>query len=171
MVDAPSRATRRFPPEEVPRVAREVQGTFERWGVGPQTTLVAGGARGADILAAEAAAARGATLRLVLSAPPDEFERSSVELPASDWVPRFRALLTHANVEVIDDPERDDVFERTNRRILEIARALDPAPFAVVVWDGGDADGPGGTRDFLSRLGADDPGRLRIIDPRPGTSR
>src|SRR4051812_25853417 len=117
MVDLPDRQAPRFPPSEVPRVAGEVQRALDQWGVGPHTTLVSGGARGAHILAAEAALDRGATLRLVLSAPETAFERTSVELPESDWLQRFRALLAHATVEVVDDPEGDDVYARTNDRI------------------------------------------------------
>ena len=80
MVDTPDRPRPRFPPERVPRVAGEVQAALERWDVGPGTTLVTGGARGADIVAAEAARARGARLRLVLACRPDDFVRVSVAL-------------------------------------------------------------------------------------------
>ena len=50
--------------------------------------------------------------------------------------------------------------------MIEIARELDPEPHALLVWNGQEGDGPGGTRDFIAQLGYDGPGeRVRIIDP------
>jgi hypothetical protein len=165
MVDAPGRPRPRFPASEVPRVASEVAAALDRWAVGPATTLVTGGARGADILAAEAARERGARLRLVLAMAPEEFVAASVALPGSDWTRRFRDLLGDAEVEVVDG-DAGHVFTRTNERIVAIARALDAHPCAIVVWDGEPGDGPGGTEDFVGRLGATGE-RLVVIDPTP----
>jgi hypothetical protein len=55
------------------------------------------------------------------------------------------------------------VFVRTNERILAIARSLDEHPHALIVWDGKEGDGPGGTQDFVTQLG--DSGRVVVIDP------
>jgi PAS domain-containing protein len=166
MVDSPDRPKPRFPAEQVSRVAGEVQAALERWHVGPGTTLVTGGARGADIVAAEAARARGARLRLVLALEPDEFVSRSVALPGTDWEQRFRALLGEADVEVGDGPDDDTLFARTNDRIIEVARELDERPHAVIVWNGEEGDGPGGTGDFVARLApvAGD-GHVVVIDP------
>ena len=167
MVDAPDRPHPRFPPEQVARVAEEVRAALERWDVGPGTTLVTGGARGADIIAAEAALARGAGLRLVLALEPDEFVSRSVALPATDWEERFRALLPEAGVEVVGGPE-GDVFARTNERIIGVAREIDEQPHALIVWNREEGDGPGGTSDFVARLGrASCPDRVVVIDPTP----
>lgn len=168
MVDTPDRKHARFPDEQVPCVSRAVESALERWDVGPGTTLVTGGARGADIVAAEAARGRGASVCLVLALDPDEFVTQSVALPATDWERRFRALLPEADVEVVDGPNDDDVFARTNDRIIEVARAIDERPYALIVWDGEEGDGPGGTRDFVSRLGGSiDDERVVLIDPTP----
>jgi hypothetical protein len=142
-----------------------VEAALARWGVGPATTLVTGGARGADILAAEAARARGARLRFVLALPPREFVAASVALPGTDWARRFWDLLRDADVEVVGGAG-DAVFALTNARVLEVARALDAHPYAIVVWDGRGGDGPGGTADFVRRLGAAGE-RLVVIDPTP----
>jgi hypothetical protein len=166
MVDAPDRTPPRFPQQEVPRVAAEVRRTFERWGVGPGTTLVTGGARGADIVAAEEARARGARLKVVLASVPDEFVAESVALPGTDWEQRFRSLLDDADWEVVDPG--DDVFVRTNERILEVARSLDERPHALIVWDGAKGDGPGGTADFASQLGQPGDDRVVVIAPMSG---
>lgn len=168
MVDKPDRPRPRFPPEQVPRVAAEVRDALARWSVGEGATLVTGGARGADIIAAEEAHARGASLRLVLALEPDEFVARSVAIRGTDWEQRFRALLPQADVEVVDGPDDDEVFARTNQRIIEVAREIDPRPHAVIVWNGKEGDGPGGTRDFVSQLGHDlEDESVAVIDPSP----
>ena len=169
MVDAPGRPRPRFPPDQVARVDAEVREALEQWGVDGSTTLVTGGARGADLLAAEAASERGAKVWLVLALPPDEFEARSVALDGTDWARRFRTALAEADeVEIVEHPPDADVFARTNTRMIEIARSLDPEPHALIVWNGQEGDGPGGTRDFIAQLGHSEPGeRVRVIDPTP----
>jgi patatin-like phospholipase len=169
MIDAPDRPDPRFPPDQVRRVTAEAAAALERWGVGPGTTVVTGGARGADIIVAELAHKRGATVQLVLALPAEEFVRRSVDLPETDWTTRFREVLENAgDCEVIGPPHDDGVFARANARIIELAREIDPAPHAVVVWNGREGDGPGGTRDFVARLGHTGPDeRVRVIDPTP----
>jgi len=173
MVDTPDRSgPPRFPPKQVDRVSDEVAHVMSEWGVGPGTTIVSGGARGADIIVAEAGVARGATVKLCLALPPNEFERRSVALPDSDWSARFRALLQIADVETVskqDSPDDDgEVFAQANRRLIEVARVIDPTPHAVLVWNGEGGDGAGGTRDFVRQLGYDAPNRrVCVIDPTP----
>jgi hypothetical protein len=167
MVDTPDRPQPRFPPGQVPRVAGEVRAALEEWNIGPGTTLVTGGARGADIIAAEAARACGARLRFVLAHRPDDFVKGSVALPGTDWAERFYALLGKADVEIMDGPD-GDVYVRTNDRIIAIARGIDDHPHAIIVWNGETGDGPGGTSDFVTRLGdTSDDDRLVVIDPTP----
>jgi hypothetical protein len=178
MVDRPGRPEPRFPPELVQRVAARVRDQLARWDVGPGTTLLAGGARGADIIAAEAALERGARVRLVLAREPDDFVADSVALPDTDWEERFRALVDRAgagteeggpavSLEVVGGSD-DGVYARTNARIIERARAIDDRPLALVVWNGEEGDGPGGTSDFVARLGqVSGEDRVVVIDPTP----
>jgi hypothetical protein len=169
MVDTPGRGDARFPPDQLPRVTGEIRDALADWTVGPETTVVTGGANGTDIIVAEECLERGAHVVLCLAFPPEEFERRSVALPRSDWSARFRTLLDRSEVRVLEDaPPDDSVFARTNEWIVETARALDPTPYALIVWDGREGDGPGGTRDFVGLLGYDgsDP-RIRVIDPTP----
>ena len=174
MVDAPDRSVPRFPASEVARVTDEINGALDRWSVGEQTTVVCGGARGADIIVAEQARLRGAQVVLCLALPPDEFVDRSVALPDSDWAERFTAVLAHADVRVLGDERSDvasgdDVFAQTNAWIIDVARAAGgQPPHAVIVWDGHAGDGPGGTRDFVRRLGHHGPDpRIAVIDPVP----
>jgi hypothetical protein len=173
MIDAPDRKEPRFPPSQVERVSRELDEAFDTWGVGPGTTVLCGGARGADILAAEAGLRHGASVHVCLALPPDEFERCSVVLPGTDWATRFRSLLERAEVEVAagaNDTSTDDadVFERANARLVELAKSRTDRPYAALVWDGRRGDGPGGTADLVRRLGFGGPDpRAWVIDPTP----
>ena len=169
MVDRPGRPHPRFPPGQVPRVAANVRDHFERWGVGPGTRLLTGGARGADIIAAEAALERGAAVLLVLAREPGDFVRESVSLPRTDWEERFLELVGRpgVNVEIVGGSD-DDVYARTNERILERAREIDDHPLALIVWNGEEGDGPGGTSDFVARLARVlGEKRVVVIDPTP----
>jgi patatin-like phospholipase len=52
---------------------------------------------------------------------------------------------------------------------VETARSLDGVqPHALLVWNGKEGDGPGGTRDFVRLLGLSGPApNVRVIDPTP----
>lgn len=165
MVDLPDRPEPRFPADQVARVAADVRAALEEWVVGPDTTVVCGGARGADLIVAEEAHARGARIILCLALPQEEYERKSVDIPGTDWLARFRRIIDVAEVRCLEEPG-DDVFARTNSWMVELAISLARQPHAILVWDGGNADGPGGTRDMIHRLGFEYPNpRLRVIDP------
>jgi hypothetical protein len=170
LVDAPDRLVPRFPQARVPWVVDRVREVFDEWEVGPATTVIAGGARGADILAAEEGLVRGAAVILCLACPPERFVRESVELGDTDWADRFRRLLAVADVrQLADPPDGAAVFARTNEWMADLARRMDPQPRALFVWNGREGDGVGGTADMVRRMGfgPGDP-RLRIIDPTPG---
>ena len=169
LVDTPDRAVPRFPETRVPWVTGRVEAVFDEWQVAPSTTLICGGARGADIIAAEAALARGARTVVCLALPPDRFAEQSVDLPGTDWVARFRRLLDVADVrELSDPPAGDAVFARTNEWMVDLARSMHPEPRALLIWNGRAGDGVGGTADMVDRLGYDrDDPRVRIIDPTP----
>jgi hypothetical protein len=176
MTDAPDRPEPRFPDAEVERVRREVRDALTAWGVGPGTTAISGGARGADLIVAEEARALGAHVVLCLAKPPEQFERDSVDVPGTDWNERFASMLGSAEVRVLPNDrapaDGDQLYAATNDWMIESARSLlsegQPAPNAIVVWDGRGGDGPGGTRHFVEQLGYDtsDP-RVKVIDPTP----
>ena len=175
MVDAPDRSLPRFPQGEVTRVTAEIRTTLDEWGVNAQTTVVTGGARGADIIVAEDCLARHAKVVLCLALPPDQFERRSVALPQTDWSRRFRRLLLAADVRVLADGRggsNETIFARTNAWILDIAESLcHSRVHAIVVWDGQRGDGPGGTAGFIRLLGEHESVlEIRVIDPAPGSA-
>lgn len=173
MIDAPDRPRPRFPPSEIPRVATAIGRTFDEWGVAAGTTLVCGGARGADILAAEAALVRDASVIVCLPLPLDEFIQASVALPGDrSWVDRFHAVLELSEARPPHDlggrAHTEGVFELNNSRMIELANAMSSgAPHVLGVWDGHSGDGPGGTADVMRRCSSDRPERVRVIDPTP----
>ena len=170
MVDAPDRASPRFPPAQEAYVTAEVERALDRWGVGPGTRVICGGARGTDIIVAEAALARGADVLMCLSSPLARFERGSVALPGTDWSARFHRLLDVAEVHEPEGAGDGDRFARANEWMVETATALAGGrPHLLVVWDGRGGDGPGGTEDLVRRLGASAAGETTVvIDPSPG---
>jgi hypothetical protein len=171
MVDLPDRPAPRFPADEVPRVTSEVRAALAAWGVGPESTVVCGGARGADLIVAEEAHARGAQVVLCLALPQDEFVQRSVDIPGTDWAAQFERIARVSDKRVLhngNDGGREDVFARTNAWMVDVARSLDPSRHAIVIWNGREGDGPGGTADMVRRLGVVGPDpRVLVIDPSP----
>ena len=171
MIDTPDTARPRFAPGEVPRVTAAIGGIFDDWGVDGSTTVVCGGARGADILAAEAALDRGASVIVCLPLQLDEFIEASVELPGvRTWVDRLHAVLERSDVRPPHDFGRragaDGVFALNNSRMIELANAMaSGAPHVLAVWDGRSGDEPGGPADVMRRCAPSNPARVRIIDP------
>ncbi|MFJ8207542.1 hypothetical protein [Micromonospora chalcea] len=167
LVDRPDRRAPRFPERIVPLVASAIADALDRWQVAEGSVVVCGGARGADMLSAEAALARGAQVILCLAAPTEEFVAESVRLPGTEWEERFRRLLSHAEVRHIPTTNMGtNKFARTNAWMVGTVRELTSTPYALLVWDGEVGDGPGGTQDMVERLGYSltDP-HIEIIDP------
>jgi patatin-like phospholipase/acyl hydrolase len=148
-IDDPQQPDRRFPPQAEPQVTTEVAVALERWGIGPTDLVVCGGANGADIIIAELAMARGATVWLLLPLPLEEFIARSVRLEGSDWEQRFLRLHQASEVWFQHDElsPGGDVFTRNNSWMLDTAVAAAPELpaegtkaagkelFLLAVWD------------------------------------
>jgi uncharacterized protein len=175
MVDTPDRPSPRFPPEAEARIDKAIAAVLDGWQVGPGSLVISQGARGTDLLIAEAALHRGADVSLFLALPPDEFEKRSVVLPRSRWVDRFRALKGSPQVQVSEQSavlgppaEGESPFARNNDWVIaEGQRQADHGGVplrALAVWDGEAAEGQG-TDHFVEAVR----GRgieLRVIDPK-----
>src|SRR5262249_16944562 len=98
MTDTPDRADERFPPRKERAVRERIVNQLTTWEVGAGDLAICGGARGADILFAEACADRGAEVWRFLALPLPEFLQKCVRLPNSDWENRFFALSDRALV-------------------------------------------------------------------------
>jgi tetratricopeptide (TPR) repeat protein len=176
MTDRPGREHPRFPQERetIGRVRDAIAAQLDRWQAGPDDLALCGGARGADLLFAEICLQRGAHVRLLLPLLEGDFLRESVRLPGTDWEDRYFAVKAKAEVwyqlhRLGPPPEGESAFARNNLWILNTARIEAPPPpeppfSAVLVWDGKQGDGPGGTSHFaqqIDRLG----GRRAVVDP------
>jgi len=169
MIDAPDRASPRFPACLEPTVANEIEILLDSWDIGPADVLLLSGARGSDILFAESGHRRGSRVEIILASPPEVFEQTSVALPRSIWSQRFRYLLEQHPYSVSsadEDDSADNEFERANQALLRRARELaPPAELRVaLVWDEQAAGGPGGTSQF-AELAASLDAPLSIINP------
>jgi hypothetical protein len=169
MIDTVDRPSPRFPARLEAAVAHEIEVVLDSWDIGAADLLLQSGARGSDILFAESGHRRGSNVEIILPAPPDVFEETSVSLPRSIWSQRFHYLLAHYPYSVcradIDDGEPNE-FARTNRALFSRAEELaPPAELCVaLVWDEQPAGGPGGTGDFAKlAMAAGTP--LAIINP------
>lgn len=162
MTDRPDRSTPRFPAGDEAAVTAEARNVLRRWQVGPGTLIISGGARGADIIAAEQGLDLGAEVWLLLADFEDEFVAASVLGGGQGWEERFwelrRRCPTWVQHEVLgpipaDAGADEDVFERNNEWCLRVATAQAPAGQlrALVVWDGAEGDGRGGAADLARR--------------------
>lgn len=158
MIDAPGRATPRFPPAKEPLAAAAIAATLDRLAAGAPDVAICGGACGGDLLFAEAALARGARLELYLPFDPPTFLAESVDFAGADWRARYLAVAARATVHVAPLElgalrAGEDPYERNNRWMLEAAArfGMNRVDF-VALWDGQGGDGPGGTQHLMDEV-------------------
>jgi hypothetical protein len=180
MIDAPGRASPRFPPDKEAIAAQGIAAALDALGAGPGDLALAQGASGGDLLFLEACKARGVRLQLMLPFTEPEFIERSVS-PAEDgasWCKRYytlRAGLPDAPrimpTELGPLPktgrmERMSAYERCNRWLLNTALAwgIDRVHF-VCLWNGASGDGTGGTAHMYEEVKRRT-GRVSWIDTR-----
>jgi len=172
MTDAHDRAKPRFPEAQAPLARAAIDAALIEMAVAPGARCICGGARGGDLLFAEAGLARGANVELFLPLPEPAFLDASVRTDVGDpdgWVQRFDNLCAQKDLVTVyppsDDPATDPLFAahalpapanleglnpfaRNNRRMLAWAQVHGPWSL-MVLWDGSAGDGPGGTVDMV----------------------
>lgn len=149
MVAAPG-ARGRFPADQEGRVREQIDRQFAAMDIGFAYGSLASGA---DILFAEAALARGASLHLVLPFDRREFVSQSVRPSGRGWVRRFERCLRAATTVRYATRDRylgdDQLFTYCSQLAMGLAllRAQHLATEAeqVAVWDGEAPAGPAGT--------------------------
>ena len=162
MVDAPDRATPRFPATRIDAAARRIAAVLDEIDAGSEDLALTQGAAGGDLLFAEACLARAVPLRLLLPLPEREFVAASL-LPVVDgaaWHARFRAVVDRLDERPREAPVAlgplapgDDAFVRANLWLLESALAFGADKLiCICLWDGGGGDGPGGTRHLVDAV-------------------
>jgi hypothetical protein len=175
LIDAPERETPRFPQEKEGPVRERIEQSLNKWNIEAGDLAICGGARGADIMFAEACVKLYADVWLFISLEEDEFLKQSVRLSNSNWEEKFFALKNSPTVKTSYQIERPNAplkdispFERANEWMINTAEAEARHPdnlYAILIWDEQPSrDGPGGIADFaakVERLGA----HLTIINP------
>jgi hypothetical protein len=169
MIDAPGRATPRFPPEKEPIAAGAIASALADLEVGADDLAICGGACGGDLLFAEAALARGARLELYIPFEEPAFLEKSVDFADRNWRARFLAAKARADLHItpreLGPPQQgDDPYERNNRWMLNQASRFgaDKVDF-VCLWNGEGGDGPGGTKHMMEEV-RDRGGRTLWLD-------
>ncbi|HWA87336.1 MAG TPA: TRAFs-binding domain-containing protein [Opitutus sp.] len=161
MIDAPGRASPRFPPGREAEVREAIKQKLHelRAGFGYSSA-----ACGGDILFCECLLEMGASVNLVLPCPVDAFKLQSVSFAGADWERRFHRVLGNASTLLIAnasghaaspaDPASATALIYANRVITGLAvlqaQALDVELNAVALWDGKPGDGAGGTSSVIA---------------------
>jgi len=129
-----------FIPAAEEAVAHAITDALEQLGVGAAFGSLASGA---DILAAEAALARGAELHVVLPFGPLRFKAEAVAPSGAEWERRFDAAVRRAtSVEVLpgEIEATNQAYATGARRAMDRAvlraRMLGTEPVQLAVWDG-----------------------------------
>lgn len=159
MPDAPGATIPRFPSAQEGAVARAVGQALERWRIGPGDLCLCGGARGGDLLFAEACLRANAHVLLLLALPMDEFIERSVRIPGTAWETRFRAVANKSIILAVDQQAicastEKNPFARCNDCLitLSVALAAPREPLVLLVWDRKPSKpGKPGTGDFAEK--------------------
>lgn len=156
MIDAPDRATPRFPPALEPAVAAALRAHLAQL----HTPIIyCSAACGADLLLIEAALAIGAEVNVVLPFDRGDFVATSVAVGGDDWVRRFDAALGRIVRIVPATDERhlgdDSLFEYAALLVEGLARLraaqLETLPSMLCVLDSAAQGRVGGTRASFER--------------------
>jgi hypothetical protein len=105
----------------------------------------------------------GIESRLFLALPQGAFSATSVQHAGKDWVERYNRLCARVTPRILGET-RDlpvwlrsqtdyNIWQRNSLWMLFNALALDASAVTLIaLWDGGPADGPGGTRDLVKQM-------------------
>jgi tetratricopeptide (TPR) repeat protein len=154
-VDRPGAERPRFPQSHVEDTSARVRGLLSA--LRPRL-LVGAAASGADLIFLTEALALGLTPHVVLPFPVEKFQETSVESRGPDWVLRYKRVIDQVRagrgiLEILGEAEDEDVYLRTNGRLLDYASQLggaDEEIVAVLLRPGG-GDGRSVTDDLGAR--------------------
>ena len=151
LIDRPDRAAPRFPPALEAAAGKAIRERLERLEVGYGYSSAASGA---DILFLESLSDMQVATTIVLPYDADEFEKDSVDLiPGADWPARYRRALARARDVVTASEWRMAGGQLSYEYAATLvdglaglrADALDTEAVPLVLWDGHDQGGRGGT--------------------------
>jgi tetratricopeptide (TPR) repeat protein len=177
-LDAPGREIPRFPRDKEPEARAAIKAKVEGvLGNHPDAefTAMAGGANGGDILFHEVCEELGVPTELYLAVPSSDYARLSVIVEEQpQWKDRYEVIRKRCDEgkctwQLQDDEklptwmgarrDRYSVWERNNLWVLysALAQGGGPGTDVILLWDGEEGDGPGGTRhmrEVTKRRGA-----------------
>ncbi len=175
MVDAPDRASPRFPADKEPIAAQRIAAALDQLGAGAGDLALTQGAAGGDLMFLEACLQRGVRGMLLLPFEEPKFIEESL-LTSKDgerWRERYFAVKAQLKdaprimpAELGPLPKGASAYERCNLWLLYTALAwgVDKVRF-VCLWNGGGGDGPGGTAHMYNEVKRRT-GRVTWIDTR-----
>jgi hypothetical protein len=171
MLDAPDRATPRFPADKEVIAAQIITETLAKIGAGPEDLALTQGACGGDILFAEACLQRGVKLKLLQPFEEPAFIQKSV-LPGGDsWRERYfklkpQAQIKAAPIELGEPPKDVNPYERCNLWLLysALAYGVEKVQF-ICLWNGEGGDAPGGTAHMYQEVN-EKTGQVYWVDTR-----
>ena len=113
-------------------------------------------AAGADIVVAEMLLDQGAAVTAILPFPPEVYLEQSVRPGGDSWIPRFRACLARATVQVLETGHSDDLdYALGSERSMGLARLhaarLGSRCWQLAIWDRGAVPGLAGTAADVRR--------------------
>lgn len=163
MIDAPGRATPRFPADKVEiakqRIAEAV--AAEQQIAGGIAYGIAGCANGGDILFHQVCEAMGIPTHVYLAVPRELYIRESVAQAGPQWIEEFNRLVRTRPVRVLcetkqlprwlqDKPDYN-IWQRNNLWNLHnaLAAAGGENVTLIALWNGAPGDGAGGTDDMV----------------------
>jgi len=167
MIDAPDRTSPRFPATAAAETAARqmIRDSIqeERSHEAGVIVGIGGGACGGDILFHELCEELGIESQLFLALPQGAFSATSVQHAGKNWVERYNTLCARVRPRVLGEtkdltvwlrlkPEYG-IWQRNSLWMLFNALALDAKSLTLIaLWDGGAADGPGGTKDLVTQV-------------------
>jgi hypothetical protein len=155
MIDAPGRKMPRFAPDKEGIAAEAIESTLADLALERGDLAICGGACGGDILFAEAALARSASIELYIPFEEEAFLKKSVDFANSGWRARYFAVKARATLNVMPDelgpmPKGEDPYERNNRWMLDAASRFGPDRVDLIcLWNGESGDGLGGAQHMM----------------------
>ena len=169
MIDAPDRATPRFPAYKEQSVQKEIKLQLLHQQLITKLPLqgIASGACGGDMLFHETCLELNIPSEIYLPSSSEEFKKGSVSFAGKEWDERFDTLLKKLPYHVLSQAKEEitmNVYERTNEWMLQKALVNGGKNMTLIaLWDGGGGDGKGGTKDMINMAkekGAD----VEVID-------
>ncbi len=161
MIDTPNRPTPRFPAAMEKEACQKIKDVLDKLKPCANCLVISPGAAcGGDILFLEGCLQRNMKVEIFLPFDQAKFIQESVRFAGNGWVERFYDIQNNPNVTIHLQPDRlgkvpdgENPYRRNNRWALysTLMYGIDRVQL-VVLWDGKQGDGPGGTGDIVQQV-------------------